>query len=145
MTTAPFQILPATWNDHSELLLKVRRTVFIEEQNVPAEIEIDEFDPISRHLIAISAPGEPIGTARLLPDGKIGRVAVLKEWRRQGVGRQLMSVLIETAQADGHQEIQLHAQLSSLAFYEDLGFAAIGPEFAEAGISHREMRLHLGH
>ncbi len=56
-----------------------------------------------------------------------------------------MSVLIETAQADGHQEIQLHAQLSSLAFYEDLGFAAIGPEFAEAGISHREMRLHLGH
>ncbi|MCL4105697.1 UNVERIFIED_CONTAM: hypothetical protein GTU68_023764 [Idotea baltica] len=107
-------------------------------------MERDEFDPISKHVLAINSETcTPIGTARLLPSQKIGRVAVLKSWRKHGVGAALMQTLIEQAAADGMTELTLHGQTWTLGFYESCGFVAEGPEFDEAGIPHRKMRLKL--
>jgi len=114
------------------------------EQQVPEEIEVDEFDPESFHVLAIEITGrEPIGTARLLPDGHIGRVAVLKKWRNCGVGFALVSALIEKARSEKFDELVLHAQTWTIGFYEKLGFVCEGAEFEEAGIPHRSMRLRL--
>jgi predicted GNAT family N-acyltransferase len=140
-----FSILELDWAGGQERLLAVRTAVFVIEQQVPAEIEVDEYDPISEHVLAIDAEGNPIGTARLLPEGKIGRVAVLKDWRQHGVGSLLMKTLIKRAQTRGDREIQLHAQCWTIPFYETLGFRPEGDEFLEAGISHRKMRLKFCH
>jgi len=121
----------------------VRRAVFVVEQGVPEEEEIDEHDPVSTHFLAISSE-TPVGAARLLTSGRIGRVAVLREWRRAGVGRALMIAAIAAAEERGDRELVLHAQVHSIPFYESLGFAASGEFFEEAGIPHREMRLKLG-
>ncbi len=139
-----FEITPAEWSlDHDQLLL-VRRVVFVEEQKVPEEIEVDELDPVSFHILAIeSTGGKPIGTARLLPDGHIGRVAVVKEWREQGLGLALMKFLIEKARDESRKELLLHAQTQTIGFYEKLGFVCVGEEFEEAGILHFMMRLEL--
>jgi len=134
-------ILEVSWESDHERLLAVRTEVFVIEQQVPAEIEVDEYDPVSDHVLAIDAAGNPIGTARLLPIGKIGRVAVLKDWRQRGVGSLLMKTLITRAQTRSDQEIQLHAQCWTIQFYETLGFRPEGEEFMEAGIPHRKMRL----
>ena len=131
----------ASWHSDRELLLAVRRTVFVEEQNVPEEIEVDEFDPVSIHVLASDCNDLPIGTARLLPKPKIGRVAVLKPWRNKGVGRLLMIKLIEIAKRRGDPAITLHAQTWTIPFYQSLGFESEGDEFHEAGIPHYKMRL----
>lgn len=144
MNGREFNIIPAEWELDRDRLLSVRRIVFVIEQEVPEEIEIDEFDPLSIHILAIdSALKQPIGTARLLPDGRIGRVAVLKEWRKRGVGIALMNSLIEKCRSENRKEITLNAQVETIGFYEKLGFVAMGDEFEEAGILHRSMRLTL--
>ena len=89
--TAFFSTGEVTWDASQVELLEVRREVFVVEQGVPEEIEIDEHDPVSIHFLARDAAGVPIGTARLLPEGRIGRMAVLALWRRSGVGRALLS------------------------------------------------------
>lgn len=132
---------PADWARDQEALMSVRLTVFVEEQKVPVEIEQDAFDPVSRHVLARDRSGRPIATGRLLPDGHIGRVAVLAPWRRRGLGRAVMQRLIDLAQEAELAPIALHAQTQALAFYESLGFRARGPEFLEAGIRHRAMVL----
>ncbi len=144
MRTGPFHLQPASWDTHRELLLAVRTAVFVEEQKVPDEIEVDASDPVSFHALALDQKsGEPIGTARLLPEAKIGRVAVLSDWRKTGVGRALMEFLIEQAREQQMGELTLHAQSWTIGFYEKVGFVAEGPEFDEAGIPHRNMRLIL--
>jgi predicted GNAT family N-acyltransferase len=129
------------WESAAPELLAVRHPVFVHEQGVAAEREVDEFDPVSLHFLARDAHGAPIGTARLLPDGRIGRVAVLRSWRRKGVGRALMEAALSGARERGDQRVTLHAQTHSLSFYESLGFVALGDEFEEEGIPHREMIL----
>lgn len=142
--SANFKTKFVEWNDAQTELLAVRTEVFVIEQQVPEEMERDEHDPISKHVLAIdSETGIPIGTARLLPTQKIGRVAVLKSWRKHGVGAAMMRVLIDLARSDGMAELTLHGQTWTIGFYESCGFVAEGPEFDEAGIPHRKMRLVL--
>lgn len=131
---------------HREQLLTVRREVFVEEQNVPEEIEIDELDPVAHHLLALSSEQEPVGTARWI-DGenkciRIGRVAVLKSKRRDGIGSLLIRKALSDAKKSGFLRACLHAQVSSIPFYSHLGFTLTDiPEFEEAGIPHREMEI----
>ena len=120
----------------------IRRIVFIDEQQVPQEEEWDGLDTECLHFLA-TLNGEPVGTARLLPDGHIGRVAVLSSARGTGIGYQLMEAAIKAAREAGHPHAALSAQLHALAFYERLGFVAHGDVFMDAGIPHREMTLFL--
>lgn len=121
---------------------EIRRLVFIEEQRVPEEEEWDGLDPDCLHFLALHR-GEPVGTARLLPDGHIGRVAVLSRARGLGAGALLMRAAIDAARRHGHPSVELAAQTHALPFYARLGFEAFGDEFMDAGIPHRNMRLVL--
>jgi ElaA protein len=132
---------PADW----EAAKAIRFEVFVDEQHVPADLELDDMDAMARHWLAWD--GETaVGTARAVRKDfgwKIGRVAVRRDWRGQGVGLALMRAVIEAARRAEVRELQLESQTHALAFYERLGFAAEGPEFDDAGIPHRLMRLSL--
>ena len=131
------------WETARQDLLSVRYAVFVDEQGVPAELEQDEHDPVAVHLLARASSGEAIGTARLLPDGHIGRMAVLPDWRGQGIGSDMLRTLIRLAHALGHRRLVLHAQCHAEPFYRRLGFSPEGGVFDEAGIAHRRMVLTL--
>lgn len=122
----------------------VRTAVFIDEQRVPLELEFDDRDAVCHHVLAIDE-GAPIGTARLDLDygGKVGRLAVLRSHRREGVGRALMQRLHTVAREHGAAGLWCHAQLSAVPFYERLGYRGVGPTFDEAGIDHVRMELTL--
>ncbi|TDO06872.1 putative GNAT family N-acyltransferase [Halomonas ventosae] len=133
-------IKEGSWDELEAEASEIRRVVFIEEQQVPRAEEWDGRDPDCRHFLAL-LEGRPVGTARLLPDAHIGRVAVLAEARGLGIGLALMRAAIEAARRDGHAMVELAAQTHALAFYTRLGFEAFGDEFLDAGIAHRNMRL----
>lgn len=118
----------------------IRFTVFVDEQKVPADMEMDEWDARSRHVLAMVG-GQAVGTGRLLPDGRIGRVAVLKECRGSGVGLRLMEALVGMGKASGAPTLRLAAQTQARAFYEGIGFRTVGETFMEAGIEHIDMEL----
>ncbi|MCV6627689.1 MAG: GNAT family N-acetyltransferase, partial [Cellvibrionaceae bacterium] len=120
-------------------LMDIRREVFIDEQNVPEEEEIDPRDPECVHFIAFDQQGDPVATARLLPEGQIGRMAVKKSQRGTGLGARLLMAAVEYALAQKLQPIYLHAQTQAIGFYQRCGFKAEGPEFMDAGIPHRNM------
>ena len=121
---------------------RIRFAVFVEEQGVPPELEMDENDAASVHALAFYGD-KTIGTGRLLPDGHIGRMAVLKEWRGQGAGREMLRKLVEAARGRGDREVMLSAQVHALGFYEAEGFEPEGPVYEEAGIAHQAMRRRL--
>jgi predicted GNAT family N-acyltransferase len=129
------------WEAMRVRAVPVRYAVFVEEQKVPADIELDEFDPLSLHALAIDRQGRVVGTGRLLPDGQIGRMAVLREARGRGVGSALLQALMQAARARGDLEIALSAQTHAIPFYVRFGFIAEGGEYDDAGIPHRRMRL----
>ncbi len=137
------QIRRVTWEDESQALRYIRETVFIKEQCVPVELEWDEFDPVCLHILAVDGDGQLVGTARLLPDGHIGRIAVLKEWRKQGVGSALLQWMIEEMKSSGRQQAMLNAQTDAVKFYEKFGFRVVGDMFMDAGIPHVQMHLAL--
>ena len=120
----------------------VRFEVFVEEQRVPAEIELDEHDASCVHALAYS-DGKPVGTGRLLPDGHIGRMAVLKSQRRKGIGKALLRALIDAARRRGDREVMLSAQVHAVGFYRAEGFEPEGAVYEEAGIPHQAMRRSL--
>nr|WP_144899249.1 GNAT family N-acetyltransferase [Luteimonas cucumeris] len=124
-------------------LRSVRETVFVHEQNVPLEEEWDDLDPLCLHVVARDADGRPIGTGRLTPERKIGRMAVLREWRGKGVGDAMLLSLVEVARQRGWRELALNAQVSAAAFYARHGFVPYGERFFEAGIEHQAMRRKL--
>nr|WP_246389967.1 GNAT family N-acetyltransferase [Halomonas cerina] len=132
------EIREGSWDELGQEATEIRRIVFIEEQRVPVEEEWDGLDDACRHFLAW-LDGDPVGTARLLPDAHIGRVAVLEPYRGQGIGVALMRAAIEAARREGHSTVELAAQTHALAFYERLGFEAFGVTFMEAGILHRNM------
>ncbi len=139
MKSSPeISVRTADWSVDREILKAVREEVFIREQGVPANMEWDELDAQSRHVVAM-ADGLAIGTGRLLPDGHIGRMAVLREWRGQGAGSALLTSLLEIARGRSMRRVRLNAQVQALPFYLRHGFQAQGEEFAEAGIPHRRM------
>ena len=135
------RIHEVSWENHQSELRAVRNAVFIEEQNVPRELEWDGMDETSIHFMAETTDGDVIGAARLMPSGQIGRMAVLIPQRGQGVGRKLLDLAISSARQRGMEEVFLHAQSYALEFYQKAGFIADGDEFEEAGIPHRSMTL----
>jgi predicted GNAT family N-acyltransferase len=128
--------------------MRIRLAVFVGEQDVPPELEPDEYDAVAIHLVAL-APGADtvVGTARVIDKGggiaKIGRVAVLASHRGLGVGAALMRAALVAAQEQGATIAALDAQVAVIPFYERLGFVAEGPVFDDAGIPHRHMRRTL--
>jgi len=140
---APFTVLIMAWREARALARPVREIVFVEEQKVPLDLEWDEWDEPSDHALALDPGGSPIGTARLLPDGRIGRMAVVKEWRKRGVGGALLLALLERARSRSITCSVLHAQTHAAGFYRRFGFSERGEEFLEAGIPHVEMTLEL--
>lgn len=124
----------------------LRRVVFIEEQGVSEADEVDDKDDEAIHLLA-RLNGKPVGSARLLVMGnigKVGRVCVLPEARGTGLGAEIMRAAVQRFRAvAGVEKVKLGAQTHALGFYERLGFTAFGPEFDDAGIPHREMMLTL--
>ncbi|MCQ4256414.1 GNAT family N-acetyltransferase [Stutzerimonas stutzeri] len=128
----------ADWQKDNADLRRIRETVFVAEQSVPPELEWDADDTDAVHFLALES-GYPVGTARLLNDGHIGRVSVLRDWRGLNVGDALMKAAIEEAERRGLDEQRLTAQVHATAFYERLGFKVISDEFLEAGLPHVEM------
>lgn len=143
MISAEFHIEPATWPVDMADLRAVRSEVFVLEQAVPEEDEWDEFDAVSRHVVARDASGKAIGTGRLTPQATLGRMAVLREWRGKGVGEAMLRVLLEMARERHFPQVRIHAQSHALAFYERAGFVAHGEEFEECGILHRHMDIDI--
>lgn len=125
---------------------RLRRIVFIEEQGVSEADEVDDLDAVAVHLLAVR-DGQPVGTARLLPMGevgKIGRVCVLPHARGTGLGAALIRAAVDQfRQMPGVSKVKLGAQVHALGFYEKLGFTAVGEVFDDAGIPHREMVMAL--
>jgi tRNA(adenine34) deaminase len=139
--TPAFEVVDATWANDRAALTKIRFDVFVHEQKIPAEFEIDEHDPVSDHAIArIKKDGMPIATGRLLPDGHIGRMAVLKAYRGTGAGLAILQFLTEKAKEKGFAEVKLSAQTYAIPFYQRAGFVAYGDEYDDCGIPHRMMR-----
>lgn len=141
---ADFSIHETDWAHDSAALSAVRRTVFIDEQNVPEALEWDEHDVTSVHLLVQTNDGVPIGCARLLPDGHIGRMAVLPAWRGHGVGCALLEAVLKMAQQHGHRTVKLSAQTHAAGFYAAAGFVVEGDGYEEAGIPHVAMSKTLG-
>ena len=131
------------WASYSEALSSIRHTVFVEEQGVPVELELDGEDASASHAAAFSDDGRLVGTGRMLASGKIGRMAVSQSMRRQGIGRALLDALVAEAKRLKLEEVSLGAQLPAVAFYERAGFKAYGDIFLDAGIDHKMMRLVL--
>jgi hypothetical protein len=126
------------WESAREFASPIRFAVFVEEQGVPPEIELDEMDAQCVHAVCFD-DATPVGTGRLLPDGHIGRMAVLAPWRRNGVGGRLLQALMGRAKERGDAEVVLSAQVRAVEFYRRHGFETRGPVYEEAGISHQEM------
>jgi predicted GNAT family N-acyltransferase len=129
-----------SWNLDRETLRSIRTKVFIEEQGVPEDIEQDEHDDSATHFL-ITDRYIALGCGRLLPDGKIGRMAVLPEHRNRGLGRMLLDYIVNHARSRGYQRLYLHAQSQALDFYQAAGFAPFGETFEEAGIAHVAMEM----
>jgi predicted GNAT family N-acyltransferase len=143
MTARSFHVEAIEYATGLAELRVVRETVFVHEQQVPLEEEWDALDPLCRHVIARDQAGAPIGTGRLTPERRIGRMAVLADWRGQGVGDALLAALMAEARKLGWPAVSLNAQVSAEAFYARQGFIPEGKRFMEAGIEHQSMRRAL--
>ena len=134
-----FTVKAASWQKHSHELLSVRFSVFVHEQKVPIELEVDGYDPVSHHVIVYNSTGKPVATGRLTPDGKLGRMCVLKEYRGKYLGHLLMIQLMNKAFSDGHRIVELSAQTHAIPFYQKYGFNTVGRVYDDAGIPHQNM------
>ena len=130
------------YKSNHKKICDVRFKVFVDEQNVPEELEIDGFDDDATHAL-ILLDNKAIGTGRILSDGHIGRVAVLQKYRGQGVGKLIMKILIEWAQKNQLKTLWLSSQWHARGFYIDLNFTCTGDKFEEAGIDHIKMTRRL--
>lgn len=132
-------ILIGSWEQQHQAASALRHAVFVDEQGVPQELELDDLDTVSLHALAYDED-EPVATGRLLPDGHIGRMAVRRDRRGTGVGSMVLRALMEAARRRGDYDVVLHAQLTARDFYARHGFQAEGPTFMDAGIEHIAMR-----
>jgi predicted GNAT family N-acyltransferase len=128
----------ADWQKDNADIRRIREAVFIVEQSVPPELEWDADDADAVHFLAFEGD-YPIGTARLLLDGQVGRVSVLKDWRGLKVGDALLHAVIAEAERRGLKQQKLSAQVQATAFYERQGFSIVSQEFLEAGLPHVDM------
>src|SRR5688500_6837937 len=127
-----------SWEEARALASPIRFEVFVREQRVPAEIELDELDALCLHAVGF-VDETAVATGRLLPDGHIGRMAVLKAWRGRGIGSALLESLVEAARRRGERRIALSAQVHAVEFYRSHGFETHGEVYDEAGIAHQAM------
>jgi predicted GNAT family N-acyltransferase len=141
----PIEVERTNWKVSSEVLTDIRHKVFVEEQKVRVDEEIDEHDPQAVHWLAYGPNDKAMATGRMLPDGQIGRMAVLKEYRECGVGSSLMRKMIRYAVREGLDQVFLYAQIKAIPFYEGFGFIAQDDPFMDAGIPHKAMVLKLHH
>ena len=131
-SAAPFTIDIVAFDAARADLHAVRGQVFIDEQGVPPGLERDADDPGCIHVLARDQAGRPVGAGRISPTGRIGRMAVLREWRGRGVGVAMLDALLDQARARSLAEATLHAQASAIDFYSRHGFLAVGERFREA-------------
>jgi predicted GNAT family N-acyltransferase len=136
-------IITGDWDSLRDHAQSLRLEVFVVEQGVPVELEWDEADEVSTHAVAYDEAGQVIATGRLLPDGHIGRMAVRKSARGQGIGSEVLAALLQEAKHRQFHVLALHAQTHAVDFYTKHGFQIEGDEFLEAGIPHRRMTLKL--
>jgi predicted GNAT family N-acyltransferase len=146
---APFRVHPVEYLRAMAELHAIRETVFVREQQVPAALERDDLDPSCLHVVARTLSGDAIGTGRLVPPSapgeaaKVGRMAVLPDWRSRGVGAAMLLTLLRLARQRGWYEVVLNAQVGAIDFYLQHDFVPYGPRFIEAGIEHQAMRRTL--
>ena len=138
-----YSIQLADWNEDAESLTALRREVFVGEQKVPIEIEIDDMDDQCQHIKASLDDGRIIATARILPNHYVGRMCVTKEYRQRGIAGAMLEFIIQYARHQNIKSLQLNAQISAQPLYERYGFVADSDIFMEAGIQHRHMSLPL--
>lgn len=139
-----YYVEPANWSADQAEIDAVREQVFVAEQQISREEVWDGQDPRCVHVIGRdSSDRHAIGTARMSAEGKIGRMAVLADWRKAGVGSALLQALIDQARERRLGQVYLHAQVSALDFYQQHGFSAVGEPFTEANVAHRKMTLTL--
>lgn len=138
------KIEPVSWQDCADILTEIRHRVFVDEQHVPLELEIDEHDPGAQHWLA-SLGETPVGTVRLLSDGHIGRMAVLADFRGKHIGRDMLDTVVASAKAQQLPRLRLAAQQHAIDFYRKAGFKIYGEPFMDAGIPHVGMELPLPH
>lgn len=139
MNSSEVVVREATWAEDRDSLCKIRLAVFVCEQQVPQNLELDGLDATAIHFLAL-IKNEPVGTSRLLPSGQIGRMAVLNPYRNRGIGRKLLHATITRALELEYPNIFLHAQMSAADFYLRHGFQTYGDQFEEADILHQAMR-----
>jgi predicted GNAT family N-acyltransferase len=142
-TPRAYRIQPVRFAEHEVDIRAVREAVFIVEQGIPAELEWDTQDAIAQHVLAYDNQHNPVGTARMLVNGRIGRMAVLAPWRRQGVGGAMLVQLLDLARAQGLKQVYLSAQSQALPFYQRHGFKPKGQTYQEVGILHQKMTCRL--
>lgn len=130
------------YKDYKKEIIDIRETVFVKEQNVPKELEVDGLDIECDHVL-LKSGSDFVATGRIQKDGHIGRVAVLKEFRGKGLGKEIILSLIEVAKSKGMKKVYLGAQLTAKEFYHKLGFYQYGETFQDAGIEHIMMELRI--
>ena len=137
---SPFRVETGSWAEFQSRASAVRFEVFVREQQVPIEEELDAMDAECLHALAFDAAGEVVGTGRLLPDGHVGRMAVLSASRGKGAGAAILLCLIDGARSMGFDEVVLSAQTHAKGFYAKYGFIEEGEEYLDANITHILMR-----
>ncbi len=139
----PFTVSLVCWHDGEPLLKSIREAVFIRERGTPAELEWDGKDEGCRHALALSLQGDAIGCGRMLPDGHIGHIAVLPQWRKQKVGTAIVEALLDYARSHEYPQISVDAQPHYVPFYRNNGFVEQGEAFMDAGVQRIKMALKL--
>lgn len=135
-----YRVQSGHWDKLEQDAKFIRKQVFIIEQNIPEEEEWDDQDMISDHFVVYDQD-QPIATARLLQNNSVGRVAVLKAYRGQGIGRMIMLEIIRQAHQQDRKFLHLSSQVHAISFYEKLGFSIQGDAYDECGIPHIKMQL----
>jgi predicted GNAT family N-acyltransferase len=143
MVEASFTVSEARFQEREAEIRVLRTAVFTEEQGIDPEIDFDGNDPQCLHVIAKSATGSTVGTARMSADGRIGRMAVLQAYRGQGIGRAMLETLVKAAAERGLSQVYLNSQRTAVGFYRALGFEESGKPFMEAGIEHIRMQRQI--
>ncbi|HEU0234523.1 MAG TPA: GNAT family N-acetyltransferase [Gallionella sp.] len=137
----PFTVSLLCWRDGEPLLKSIREAVFIREQGVPEALEWDGLDESCRHALALSLQGDAIGCGRMLPDGHIGHIAVLPQWRKQKAGTAIMEALLDYARAHDYPQVSVDVQSHYAPFYQSLGFVEQGEASGNAVLPHIKMFL----
>lgn len=138
-----FRVEIRNWEEARPSAAPLRYGVFMEEKYALPGIELDDLDAQCVHALAIDGAGATVATGRLQPDGNIGRMAVLKDWRRRGVGEAIIQALVEEARRRSYREVSVSVPLQAAEFYRGLGFAADGKVTKDAGLLVQKMRMEL--